>query len=435
MGQSRHKTRRKKQEQTKRRFEAIKDLMSTFAMSTVAVVAAVTLIPASPQAEIVKTVALSEEIVYQVQVTDEDNALDLETLYVVLENQLEYYEQPIELGEQSGHFEGLATNTEYRLSVYGNKGFGQERLDTLLITTREKVGGTILSVTPETIDFSTSYFVDISIYDPDLKYSDITLYYGFQWEHDPEADIVYSSIPITENRTTIELTDVFTSEPFHIYLEGTTTEGSVLLDEIWITPPFELYASIYQDYRNATQVGFFVYEDMYVEDISYYVNIYQNERLLRTDDVILEEGGHHGSSFVIENLRANTTYVIEVIAVYTNPQTLRREEQIVFNEEVTTLESYSIDYSIETIGEYYEITITLQDPSHNFQLTYYDVYDTSGEMDVYVTGSTNPFVPNGEEKASTFSILIPTTASRITIGVRNELDFSIKQIIEIIITE
>ena len=64
------KARRKKNEETKRRFEAIKDLMSTFAMSTVAVVAAVTLIPASPKAQVTKVVALSEEIVYQVTVTD-----------------------------------------------------------------------------------------------------------------------------------------------------------------------------------------------------------------------------------------------------------------------------------------------------------------------------------------------------------------------------
>ena len=152
------KTRRKKNEETKRRFEAIKDLMSTFAMTTIAVVAAVTLIPTSPKAEVIKVVALSEEIVYQVNVTDEDNALDLSTLFVVLENQLEYYEQSISLGENSGYFDNLEYDTEYRLSVYGNKGFGQERLDTLMITTVEKIGGTILSVTPEKIDFST-YFL------------------------------------------------------------------------------------------------------------------------------------------------------------------------------------------------------------------------------------------------------------------------------------
>jgi len=60
------KSRRKKQEESKRRFEAIKDLMSTFAMGTIAVVAAVTLIPSSPSAEITKVVALSEEIPYKV---------------------------------------------------------------------------------------------------------------------------------------------------------------------------------------------------------------------------------------------------------------------------------------------------------------------------------------------------------------------------------
>ena len=95
----RGKSRRKKNEERKRRFDAIKDLMSTFSMATVAVVAAVVLIPASPKAEIIKSVALSEQIVYQVNVTDEDNALDVATLFVVLENQLEYYEKNVMVWE------------------------------------------------------------------------------------------------------------------------------------------------------------------------------------------------------------------------------------------------------------------------------------------------------------------------------------------------
>lgn len=231
--------------------------MSTFAMTTVAVVAAVTLIPASPKAEVIKAVALSEEIVYQVNVTDEDNALDLSTLFVVLENQLEFYEQSIGLGENSGYFDSLKFNTEYRLSVYGSKGFGQERLDTLVITTGDKVGGTILSVTPEVFDFSTNYIVDVSINDPNLKYTSVTLYYGYRWEHDSELQ--YSSIDITSSRMEIELSDIFTSEPFHIYIEGTTLEGTEVLDEIWVTPAFELYASLYLNYINSKEFGFFIY--------------------------------------------------------------------------------------------------------------------------------------------------------------------------------
>ncbi len=428
------KSRRKKNEESKRRFEAIKDLMSTFAMSTIVVVAAVILIPASPKAEVIKTVALSEEIVYQVNVTDQDNALDLSTLFVVLENQLEYYEQSISVGENSGYFDNLENDTEYRLSVYGNKGFGQERLDTLLITTIEKIGGTIFSVTPDTTDHSANYYVDVSIYDPDSKYDSINLYYGFSWEHDVEFQ--YLSIPVTSSQMSIELLNIYTSEAFHIYLEGTTSEGTELLDEIWVTPPFELYASLYMNYKNSEAISFFVYSDMEVSNISYEMNIYKNESLIRTDQIILKQNEFEGSEFIIDELSPNTTYVFECIATYTNPQTLRQEQKTIYQEEITTLDAYSYSYTMETFNDYLEVTIILNDPNNNFEIAYFESYDTSGDQNMYITGETYMFNDNGENKSVTFTIFLPTTSAyEITIGMRNQFDHLVKQIIDVIIFE
>ncbi len=428
------KSRRKKNEESKRRFEAIKDLMSTFAMSTVAVVAAVTLIPASPKAEVIKAVALSEEIVYQVNVTDEDNALDLDTLFVVLENQLEFYEQSVSLGENSGYFDNLEYETEYRLSVYGNKGFGKERLDTLMITTGEKIGGTILSVTPETTHHSTIYSVDVSVYDPDSKYISINLYYGYSWEHDEE--IFYSSIPVTSSRMNIELLDIYTSEPFHMYLEGTTHDGNELLDEIWVTPPFELYTSLYMIYKNNEEIGFSLYNDMDVGEISYEMLIYENNDLIRTDQIILENSGHEGSEFVIGELSPNKTYYFECVATYTNPLTTRQEHELIYQEEIITLDDYTYNYSVETIDDYMEVTIILNDPSHNFQTASYESYDTSGDYDMYIGSNTFMFVDNGNDKSVTFTISIPTaSAYEITIDIRNQFDYQVRQIIEILIFE
>ena len=423
------KSRRKKNEETKRRFDAIKDLMSTFAMTTVAVVAAVTLIPAS-----IKAVPLSEEIVYQVNVTDEDNALDLSTLFVVLENQLEFYEQSISLGENSGYFDSLEYDTEYRLSIYGNKGFGQERLDTLMITTGEKVGGTILSVTPETSGHSTNYLVDVSVYDPDSKYISINLYYGYYSEH--HSEFQYSSIAVTSARMNFELFDIYTSEAFHIYLEGTTSEGTELLDEIWVTPPFNLYTSLYMNYINSEAIGFFIYNDMSVGNISYEMNIYKNDLLIRTDQIVLDTNEYEGNEFVIDELSPNTTYAFECIATYTNPQTLRQEQDIIYQEEITTLDVYTYSYSVETFNDYMEVTIILNDPNNYFQNAYYESYDTSGDYDIHIDSETYLLYEHGDEKSVTLTIFIPTTSAyQITIGIRNQFDYSIKQIIDIIIFE
>ena len=273
-------------------------------------------------------VGVFETIAGEVRVIGEMDEYGL--LHIFNENQLEHYEQPLSLGESSGYFANLNYDTEYRLSVYGSKGFGQERLDTLFITTMEKVGGTILSVTPDTPDFSTIYTVDVSIYDPDFKYTSVVLYYGYSWE--PDVELQYSSVEVISPIESIELPDIQTSYPFHIYLEGTTIDGTELLDEIWVTPPFDFYASLQMQYYGKDKIGFFLYNDSTVQTGSYKMNIYQNGILFRTDAISVEEGDFHGSEFVIDRLSPNTTYTLECIATYKDPQTLRQEQKIIYEE-------------------------------------------------------------------------------------------------------
>jgi len=364
-----------------------------------------------------------------VNVTDEDNSLDLDSLTVVLENQLEYYEQQITLGESSGYFDNLESNTQYRLSVYGNKGFGQERLDTETLTTREKVGGTILSITPTTDMHSTTYSIDVSIYDPDSKYTSVDLYYGFSWE--PAVDFTYSSIPITSNRETIDLFDVFTTYPFHIYIEGTTLDGVELLDEIWVTPPFELYADLYLAYYNNNEVAFHSYGSSQVDDLEYKMNIYKDERLIKTDYFTPSSDLHSHNKWLIENLRPDTTYLFECVAVYTNPQTLRVEEQIFYTEELTTTKDYSYTYTIEEFDTYMEVSITLQDPDDVFTYIFFEVFDTTGEFDMFIDGESYTFELDGENKVFTFSINIPIVEMyEITIGMNSSVNNYVRQIIE-----
>ncbi len=425
------KSRRKKKEESKRRFEAIKDLMSTFAMTTIAVVAAVTLIPASPKTEITKAVALSEEIVYQVSITDADNALDLSTLFVVLENQLEFYEQPISLGESSGYFDKLEYDTQYRLSVYGSKGFGQERLDTIMISTGDKIGGTILSVITETTDYSTVYNVDVSINDPNSKYTSINLYYGYSWESG--TDIQYSSIPVMKSRMNIELSDIYTTEEIHIYLEGNTLEGKELLDEIWVTPPFELYTSLYLNYYNSEEIGFYIYSDAHVENISYEMFVYKNDSLISTKTIGLGENEYEGNEMIIGGLSPNTTYGFEGIATYTNPQTLRQVESVIYKEEITTLGNYTYTYNVETIEDFMEVTISLYDPNHYFQNAFYESYDLSGDYDLYLASETYYFAGDGINKTVTFTVHIPLSDTyKIAISIGSQTDYLVKQIIDII---
>jgi hypothetical protein len=425
------KTRKQKNDELRRRYDAIKDLMSTFAMSTVAVVAVVTLIPASPKAEIKKVVALSEEVVYQVNITDEENALDVSSLYVVLENQLEHYEQPVTLGENSGYFDNLSTNTDYRLSVYGNKGFGSERLDTTTITTKERIGGTILSVTPEGFDYNISYFVDVSIYDPDMKYSEITLYYGQSFHN--EETIEYFSLDVTEARMEFQLTDLYSSNQFHIYIEGITVDGSEILDELWVTPPYHFYGSAYLEHINSEEASFHVYGDMDIGIIQFEMNVYRNDMLVKSKTVSSDPEMSEENGFTITGLRPETTYIFECIAIFTNPNTLSKEEKVIYTEEITTLSAYNYTYNIEEYDTYYDVTIVLEDPGDHFDRVNYEVYDTSEPYEMYILGYGYTLDVNGTEKTYAFTIDRPDISTyKIQITLTNSTNPLIFEIINTI---
>ncbi|RJX24433.1 MAG: hypothetical protein C4537_06600 [Acholeplasma sp.] len=418
-----------KNERFRRQYEIIKTWMSSFAVTVVAAVAAVTLIPSSPKATIIKAEALTNEIIYQVSVTDQDQALDLETLFVVLENQMEYYEVPISLGENAGYFDELNPNTEYRLSVYGSKGFGQERLDSVVLTTEESTGGAILGYQVTGDEFDSIYIIDVKIHDPESIYENVILYYGFSWE--PEMPIDYQEIIVTESLQSIELTQIFTSSPFHVYLEGLTSEGPVLLDEIWITPEFTLSSSLYLDRINQNEIYLSLYPDSYSDvDVMYQIEVYKGNQLIDDFDVSLHQVTGFYLNVPVSGLAKNTTYTIIGKATYINPGTLREETKIIYEEEVTTLDTYSIDFSIVEVNGFLEVTITVVDPNHYFQIPYYDIFELTGDHPIYLGGDVFDFTPSVESKSVSFTISIPSAENyQITIGIRNQQNYLIRHIL------
>ena len=83
----RDKFKYKKQFKKKSRLEILKSWMTSFVITASAVIVAVVVIPASPKAEIKNIQVFQDQIVYQVEITDDDNAIRTGTLEVILENQ------------------------------------------------------------------------------------------------------------------------------------------------------------------------------------------------------------------------------------------------------------------------------------------------------------------------------------------------------------
>lgn len=409
----------------KSQYEIVKTWLSSFVVTAVVVVAVTLFVPKSPEAKIIKAEGLVDIITYQVSVTDRDQALRLDTLMVVLESQLDRKEVLIDLGESSGYFEGLRSNTDYRLSIYGNKGFGQERLDTRVIRTKDSPGGSILRYRPVGDQMEPSYEIDVLIRDPESMYQSVTLYYGYTYDGQP----FYQSIVITSDRETVEIFHLFSRT--HLYLEAMTIDGPVILDEMWLTPPFNLYSSVYLDRVDQNQIDLTLYHSS--DDsirVRYVIDVYEGNRKKFTQTLLSTDLEGYEHDIFLTNLKSLTTYRIFVVATYINPMTLREETITLLDEEVVTLNDYEVTYEINEMMMYIEVSITVIDPSHHFQIPYVEIYDVSGEQPMWIYSETFSFTPDINGKSAQFTILIPDVMSyRIVIGIRNEQHYIIRHVI------
>lgn len=206
--------------QKKSRYEILKTWFSSLIMTVVAVVTVTVLIPKSPTATILKYTALLNEISFQVQVTDEEHALDEGSLKVILTSQLENYELPIGLGESSGVFDTLKPNTTYILKVIGSKGFGDEVLDQVVVQTKEVSGGFIMGYKKSNDTFEPSFDVDVKVIDPNTIYQSIKLYYGTTYDE----QMFYDFIDITEAEMTVNLMNLFSKT--HLYFGSNDNQWS-----------------------------------------------------------------------------------------------------------------------------------------------------------------------------------------------------------------
>ena len=424
----------KKQQKDKKRYETLRTFMSSFTLTAIVVVAVAISIPKSPIAVIEDVKIFETDIVYQVLVTDEDEALDLSSLKIVLDGQLEDYTYPLSLGLNVGVFEGLRPNTGYQLQVYGNKGYGDEKLASMRVETNDNSNGAIISYELiDALDFYLNYEVDILYSDPNDLYSEVNLYYTYLYP-DEESQF-YDVIPITSEKQTIELFDVPNEHTkIHMYLEGVLVEGGeVILDELTFYVPFELSTYLYLDQKSNTNLHFQFYEDYYfTEGVTYQAEIYYGHMLIDETEIVssIDVMSHDGATFNFSNLKKDTTYKVVVNATYIDPYTLREETIVLHEEEHMTLADYEIIYDINETDEAYEIYMYLNDPNHYFQVPYYIIYDLSEGFPIYYEEMMYDFIPDGDGKYVEFIINKPDLEHyQLIIGTRGQMDMTINQII------
>jgi hypothetical protein len=113
-----------------------------------------------------------------------------------------------------------------------------------------------------------------------------------------------------------------------------------------------------------------------------------------------------------------------------NPDTRLPAEEIVGDIPFETLGYYEISYTMHTFDSYIEIMIEVIDPSHYFQIPYYEVYDLSGDFPMWISSEYLSFTPGTNSKTVTMMIQLPDTGEiDIITGIQNQNDFTIKHIV------
>lgn len=409
--------------------------MSSFAVTVGVLVIVVTQIPTSPIAKITDIKAFENEIAYEVEITDADNALDLSTLRVVLENQFDTFSYPIDLGVTTGAFYNLEPNTTYHLQVFGSKGFGDEKLASRYIKTEPLDGGAIVNYTLlESFDQFLNYEIRVLINDPDNIYTDINLMYGYEFPFEPLNDL--QNIPITQNDQIIELYDVPNYHTMvYLYLVATTNlSEEVILDELSFSVPLTIESFVYLDQIDQTLIKYNLYIDSYLPSNALYeVYVHQNGRLVKKETIKtnLDDSNYEQIyPVILRDLKKNTIYDVSFKVTYQDPQTLRTESKIFHEDQVKTLSDYSIDLEITYLDYGIEVFINLNDPNHYFQVPYFEIYELEEFYEFQYSTETFSFTPDGDVKYVSFTILYPPiTDYHLIIGVRNQDNSSIKHII------
>lgn len=423
--------------QKKSRFEWLKSMMTSFVATTVVVVVAIAVIPASPVASIERIEAYHDAVIYQIDVTDQDQSIISGSLKVVLENQFEHHENSLSLGLSSGIFSSLQDDTQYQLSVYADKGFGAERLSSRKIMTQPRAGGSIIGETllTDSNEYQLDYQIELYLHDIEEEYSSIWLRYGLMYPEEEEV-ISYTTLPLSVNQLSviIEGIDNYNVQVLMI-LEGTRWSGeNEVLDQFVFYTPFRLYNSFYVSRIGSREIETTFYGDSSSElDVDYRARIIHNGKIIEEKKISASSSDmshDYGSSVIFSRLKPLTTYSVELVAKYTHPYWLTEVEEVIAQEVQSTNGDFQYQLVVEEGVNEYTITVVLTDPSHNFQLAYYAIYQIEPMYEWQTYHQSFEFTPDGDQKHASFVISKPDIAQfRIEIGVQSQTDYLYRSIL------
>lgn len=390
------KVKLKKLKENQKRSNILKNWFSSFFMTVGVVIVVVAFVPKSPQVSIDFIQEFSEDIIYRVNVIDEDMAIIDDTLMISLENQFEHYQQPLERGMTSGVFSHLTEATKYTLKILGDKGFGLEVLSKTEITTKDSLGAGVISnsLTSPPESQTLSYLIETFASDPydqvQAFYLDVYTISESEFETEP---YFLGRHLINEGISSVELTDIYASNTTLKYeVIGVTEAGEQLFDEVIFHTPVVLWASFYLNQVTYDSASFGAYvENIPGLDVLYEIRLFRKGKLMDTLTVTpfnyedhMGQESSHGYQFT--GLLRNTLYDIEFVATYVDYNTFIPTETILSSLSFETTMIYEYTASVTETEYGFEVLVEGQDPDGVFnQVTYtiYQGYEMDGEIYFY----------------------------------------------------
>ncbi len=371
------------------RFQALKSIFTSAAMTVAVVIVAAVAIPVSPSGSIDSVEAFTNVVTYTVNITDEDNAIMMDTLCVRLENQVEVYENSLNLGVNSGLFDNLNPETEYTLRIMANKGYGLEVLDRVTLKTAERTGGAITGINllseedAWTIDYSIGYFIS----DPFDEYKSVQLRYATKFDSEPDYQF-YNSLSLDELGRETFIQNIYNeNQQINIILEAINQNDEIVeLDNVTLHTPFKFYASMGIEHVTNRSVSVYVWPEpvsgveieyeLVLMRLGYVIDTRKIVPMSHEDEWQMEP---QSSEITFDRLVPETDYTIMLIARYSDPYTLAEVEKTVASEEFTTTPDFDYDIQVVEETDHYRVTLTITPQDAIYDYAYYNTF-------IYVDG-------------------------------------------------
>jgi hypothetical protein len=388
----------RKQLEKQSKLNVIKTWLTSLSMTVGVVFLVVVFIPKSPKATFVQVTSHQHGVYYQVHVTDEDQAIETESLKIVLTNQLENYEQSLSLGFSLGAFENLKENTQYQLSIMANKGFGYEVLASQNVKTNSMQGGIIANVKwiESEDEYLSNYLVDVKIFDDENAFKEVFLYAKKIHQSHLLSDDFSSydeQYQIINQDEQITLESIYKENfQYHIVLVAVlNNDETIILDEVYFYTPYHPYAYFYIDYVSADEMAYSLYHTYEREvNVVYEVILLNNHRVIRTYEYESNPNeAYHYEKNIIKNLKPNTSYEIKVYASYVDPDKKTSIRTLIHEASYSTIESFEYEVSWIETEMYYEIQLIIKDEKNQFDLSFFEAYEIleDGNLSYFQQGS------------------------------------------------